>query len=97
MEFDEAVDRFGSSVGGSVGGPVGEEGVLPLAKSAAEAGDLRDRAGRQGRQYLLRSAAPGSQVFVVIIRLLGLEPPGLFLAARVLWMVVVFVFIGGAV
>ncbi len=33
----------------------------------------------------------------MIIRLLGQEPPGLFLAARVLWMVVVFVFIGGAV
>ena len=47
VELNEAVDGFGAAVGGAGGVEVGQELAAPLLEGPAEAGDLRDRAGRK--------------------------------------------------
>ena len=56
MQLDDAVDGFGAAVGGPVGGEVAQVGVLPLAQGAAQAGDIGDRACREGGQDLFGAA-----------------------------------------
>ena len=44
VEFDDAVDGFGTAVAGPSGGEVGEELLPPGSQRAAEPGDLGNRA-----------------------------------------------------
>ena len=48
-----AFDGFGSTVVGACCGEVAEECVFPLVEGPAQAGDLGDRAGREGSEDFL--------------------------------------------
>ena len=79
MELDESVDGFGASVGRAAGVEVAQELASPPAQRDAEAGDLGDRAGGQGRDDLLRDGPAGGRGVLVVggSDLLG-APPGDF-------------------
>jgi hypothetical protein len=64
--LDDQVDRFGAAVGDPVGVESGQDVLLPLLEGAAEAGDLGDWAGGEGRDDVLgTSAALGRAVGLV--------------------------------
>lgn len=61
-DLDETIDGFGSAVTGAVGFEVAEELGLSLLEGAAEAGDLRDRAGRERATTCSAIARPAATV-----------------------------------
>jgi len=65
VEFDQVVDGLGGAVGGAGGGEVRQERLTPLAQRPTEAGDLGDRAGREGREDVLGDASAFGEVFLV--------------------------------
>ena len=68
MEFDDAVDGFGSAVVRAACGEVGQELGLPGAQGAAQAGDLGDRAGVEGVDDLDRDRPPLGEILGVVGR-----------------------------
>ena len=65
-ELDQPVDALGSAVVGTAGGEVAQERGSPLVQSAAETGDLWDRARRErGEDLLCDPAAVGGTRLVV--------------------------------
>jgi hypothetical protein len=77
VEFDEAVDRFGSAVAGSAGVEVGQECFPPSGEGLAQAFDLRDRAGGERGEDLLGEFLSFAEVVGSVggAQLLG-APPG---------------------
>ena len=66
MEFDQAIDGFGSAVVGAAGVEVAQERVAPLFQGASEAGDLGDRAaGEAGQDRFGQGPALGWCVGVI--------------------------------
>ncbi|MPM79463.1 hypothetical protein SDC9_126497 [bioreactor metagenome] len=57
VEFDDPVDGLGAAIVGPAGGEVGQERCPPASEGPPESGDLGDRAGVEGVQDLLRTAA----------------------------------------
>ena len=68
VEFDEAVDGFGAAVAGAVGVEVSEEFLAPLFEGAAEAGDLGDGAGVEGRDDAFGDGASVGEPGLVVGR-----------------------------
>ena len=68
VEFDEAVDGFGAAVAGVVGVEVSEEFLAPLFGGAAEAGDLGDGAGVEGRDDAFGDGASVGEPGLVVGR-----------------------------